>query len=262
MKTIIADPAGNTTAFIFDAPEDKAERLALCKKLLEGPSQRIEQVGFVSNFPEKPTLMMMGGEFCGNATRSLGLLAAKEQGIKGKAAMQVICSGAKEPVPVNVDTEKSFTEASMPLPLGIEELSQRTQRTQRSQLVVFSQGITHIIVTDSEANEKNFYAIKSSLCSLCLCERNIDALGVMFYNPSTNFMQPVVWVTETDSLVFESSCGSGTAALMVYAAQEMADGEKTLQIRQPGGTLQGRIVKKGGRIEAVYIGGTVGFSSF
>jgi diaminopimelate epimerase len=85
-------------------------------------------------------------------------------------------------------------------------------------------------------------------------------LGVLFYDTRKNFMRPAVWVRATDSLVFESSCGSGSAALGIWRTQDLLNGEETFDLPQPGGAIAVRIVKSGGELKAVFIGGRVGLS--
>ena len=71
VQVVRADPAGNITALVLsDVP--KEERPALAAKLMALPDWGVEQVGFVHRGPPgiHGVLEMMGGEFCGNATRA------------------------------------------------------------------------------------------------------------------------------------------------------------------------------------------------
>jgi diaminopimelate epimerase len=70
-------------------------------------------------------------------------------------------------------------------------------------------------------------------------------------------MTPAVYVYGTDSLVFESSCGSGSAALAVCKSRPLVDGEARYRIRQPGGIIETRVVKRAGAAVSVAIGGPV-----
>jgi diaminopimelate epimerase len=79
----------------------------------------------------------------------------------------------------------------------------------------------------------------------------------MFYDSERRFMRPAVYVAATDSLVFESSCGSGTAALGVYLSAGMGDGEGRWDIAQPGGCITARVEKRAGSVRALSIGGPV-----
>jgi diaminopimelate epimerase len=79
----------------------------------------------------------------------------------------------------------------------------------------------------------------------------------MFYDPLRRFARPAVYVFATESLVFESSCGSGAAALGVYLSAAMTGDEGRWDIAQPGGVIETRVRKEGGRITMVGIGGPV-----
>lgn len=88
IRTIKADPSGNITLFLLDpvAPEI---RKALNQKLLSlDPS--VEQIGCLSLKESQPQVEMMGGEFCGNATRSAGayglLLSGEKKGLSRSPA--------------------------------------------------------------------------------------------------------------------------------------------------------------------------------
>ena len=74
MRIRRADPAGNITIFVMDQAERK-DYAAISRQLLVREDLGAEQVGFVEkNADGTPHMQMMGGEFCGNATRSFGYL--------------------------------------------------------------------------------------------------------------------------------------------------------------------------------------------
>ena len=69
-----ADPTGNITVFVLDKVrrEDYAQ---IAAQLLEKEELHAEQVGFIEEKEDGTWRMqMMGGEFCGNASRSFGYL--------------------------------------------------------------------------------------------------------------------------------------------------------------------------------------------
>jgi diaminopimelate epimerase len=117
-----------------------------------------------------------------------------------------------------------------------------------------------VIAGDIEASETAFYAIKALLEKRFQEAARSDAVGVMFYDSAAQTMTPVVYVRATDTLVFESSCGSGSAAMGLYLARNLERGEKTLTLRQPGGTIQVRVEKLPGEAASVSIGGPVTLS--
>jgi diaminopimelate epimerase len=288
LRIVRADPAGNITIFVLDRLDDPALRLRAAKALLAQPSLKAEQVGFV--IPPDPTplpvttplpkaallprgspsedlplagttedrrparpwrLEMMGDEFCGNAARSFGLYVAREAGLRGKQDIHIGISGAPDPVAVHVDIDSSTAEAEIPGPRAETLLF----REGRSLPLYFFDGIAHLIAGGLSPSRDMAIDILESVR-----QQAGDlpaALGVMFYDPIRRFMQPVVYVAATESLVFESSCGSGTAALAVYLSRALAGGEDRWEIFQPGGVIEARVKKQAGKIATIGIGGPV-----
>ncbi|MDR1352987.1 MAG: hypothetical protein LBK05_06870, partial [Treponema sp.] len=232
---LIADPAKNITAFVLNQTPPGA-RAALSAALLSDTALGAEQAGFVIPPGRRGNLRwrleMMGGEFCGNAARSFGLYVAGKTGLRGRHTVLIESSGAAAPVPVRVDTETGRAEADIPGPRLITALDFEG----RALTVCVFEGITHVLAPGLEPDRESFFAIKAAF------ERNAavlpGAFGVLFAGPplaraggSASFpdgaddaITPAVYVYGTDSLVFESSCGSGSAALAVCKSRPLANG--------------------------------------
>jgi diaminopimelate epimerase len=272
---IIADPAGNITAFA-QPPEDF--RAAALRIMAAYPA--VEQVGFV--FPPDAgeavhagtrrlwRLCMAGGEFCGNAARSFGLFVARETGLRGKTAVDIEISGSDGPLTVSVDTETGDAEVMMPLPTSSVPLQGAA-----SYAVSFD-GITHIIAEGAWADapeevlNRRFLEIKrmydeaaSGSPSALFCSlppgfpRNPPAFGVLFYDTAKDMLRPAVFVAALGVLVFERSCGSGSAAFACYKTAGLADGEYAFDVRQSGGVIRARVIKERGEVQKLSIGGRV-----
>ena len=261
MRILVADPAKNITVFVLDPIESSKERTALARTILADKTLGAEQVGFVI-LPVSGSVLwrleMAGGEFCGNAARSFGLYAAKMQGLKGRAKVFISVSGADKPIQVEVDVEKGWAASDMPKPQVMETLDYEGIPLH----VLIFEGITHIIAPDLEADSETFFAVKS------LAERELSifrkglppAIGVMFYDVTARLLRPAVYVRSTDSLFFESSCGSGSAALGVWLSREVRDGTAQYAITQPGGVIETEVTKRDGVIDRLTIGGEVNLS--
>jgi diaminopimelate epimerase len=252
---VIADPAKNITVFVL-TPVPPDERAQVAGAFLTDPSLKAEQVGFVippSRNAPLWRLEMMGGEFCGNAARSFGLYVARRTGLSGKVCLEVEISGADSPVKVRVDTERGLAEASMP-PVLVRE----TLVYGGADLPVYVfEGIVHVIAPDIRPSEPAFGEIRTILEQEPKNGASCDAAGVMFWDSAARFMTPAVYVRSTDSLVFESSCGSGSAALGLYLTRHMNGGEELMPLKQPGGVIEVRVAKRPGEAAAVSIGGPV-----
>ncbi|MDR2495292.1 MAG: hypothetical protein LBD24_08740 [Spirochaetaceae bacterium] len=256
-EIVVSDPAKNITLFVLNQEKMTGEkRLDAARRLMALPDIGAEQVGFVEP-PGTPAglwrLEMAGGEFCGNAARSFGLFVALTQGLSGSVAVPVSISGAKNPVMTVVNTKAGRAAAAIPAPAARAALDFRGQEVGVYQF----DGITHLIAPDIPPCRESFFALKA------LWERggqSAPALGVLFYDKERDLMTPAVYVFQTDTLVFESSCGSGSAAFGVWRSEGLKDGDARCAVHQPGGVIDVIVVKRNSRLCGLWIGGTVSLS--
>ena len=73
-------------------------------------------------------------------------------------------------------------------------------------------------------------------------------------------MIPAVYVTATDTLYWENSCGSGSAAVAAALAC-MGKKDVSCTIHQPGGTIDIMAHVEDGQLRRIVIGGPVGFEA-
>lgn len=247
LNILRADPAGNITIFVLDevAAELRAE---ISSKLMAIESLGAEQVGFITK-PVDPScdcrLEMMGGEFCGNASRSLALYLAREKGESGSFKIEV--SGLDAPITVSADLENSLAFAEMPLPKSISSFV----LSGFDCLCIDCGGITHLVSDCAEPNRR----LVNAANALFGDDDSVSAYGVIFLDEKAPSIIPAVYVKATDSLVWEGSCGSGSVAAAVSLAMATPDGEQEYLIAQPKGELTVRLKKQRGRILSVEMGG-------
>ena len=123
VRYIPADPAGNLTAIVL-SPVAPQARAAVAARMMARCPEDFEQVGFAeedSLTGEFPRLCMMGGEFCGNAARAFACYAAGVRG-RGETRLSVAISGARNPVPVEIEPASGRAYAQMPLPCALDRL--------------------------------------------------------------------------------------------------------------------------------------------
>ncbi len=219
-------------AAILKEEDLNAEQAGFLLKPLRGAAGRME---------------MMGGEFCGNASRSFGLLLGRRNGMKAGERIPVEVSGSKDILEVLLEEDGSWV--SMPLPQAITELSLPEECGRDSGIsssdgsgllrfpAVVLEGITHVILEDVEPSETLAHAVLDKMAK----ETDVDAAGAIFIKDGE--MTPVVWVRATDSFIWESSCGSGTLASTVWLGRDVADGDFRLELKQPGGILKAEIYR-------------------
>jgi diaminopimelate epimerase len=270
LNFVKTNPSGNTTIFIND-PVPRAFQAEVANQIMKPTSIGAEQVGFV----EKPVseaaiarLQMAGNEFCGNATRAFAawLVHTKFPGIalgenKQDFTVTVEVSGCDELLNALVSVTYSDSgskeiqvELPMPLPQSITEKTSSTG--DRYTLVIFD-GIVHAVLWDFLPSEAHFQEIKSDI------KRHIspfECLGVMYYDTKRQYLTPLVSVERVNSLVWESSCGSGTVAVAAALAQRKQHSINCLCLHQPGGELEVSI-EWDGKIKQAAIKGDVSISA-
>ena len=252
------NPSGNTTIFVLDSVPPK-ERAALSERLMEETGLAAEQVGFLAE--KKPrgadvSVSMMGGEFCGNAVRAAAawqLFCARKAGEKmTEADYNVACTGIFGNVHCHARlvSETIFdVSCEMPLP----EYTEKMKIAKHDAWNIVFPGICHFCFFVEEMPR---VAEKRKVIDLILeaCRETAEAIGILFYDG--NCLDPFVYVAETDTLVNESSCGSGTAALAAALALEKG-GAVHIEAAQKGGLIYADADVSEGRITKLSIGGTV-----
>ena len=223
------DPTGNLTLLV-ETPVDAAYQAETAARLLEA-EPAAEQVGFLCAAPDADiALRMAGGEFCGNAAMCAAVCAA-ERGSTDAGAFRVRVSGAEKPVGASVarGADGSWRgTVDMPRPRAIDRVLLPGAGTVR---VVRFDGISHVLPETPMPRP----LAEQSARSWC-GQLGADALGVLFVDPQTERMAPLVYVPGVDTLCWESACASGTAA--VGAALFAERGERVrVTLHQPGGSL-------------------------
>lgn len=216
----------------------------------------VEQVGFVEK-PNNPQaaarLQMMGGEFCGNASRALAWVLMKKNWPElaqhnGNVILEV--SGAERLLKVQVAA--SMVRVEMPIKHELESVRQIGDRT-----IVSLEGISHVIVYQSPEPDAKVQADRL-LTELGLKE--LEAAGVLYCEPREDgiYMTPFVWVRDTATLVQETACASGTVCVALAEAVASGDRRTELRVYQPsGGFIIAFVEVKDDRFSQAYIEGPV-----
>lgn len=264
------DPSGNTTVFVLD--ETKAEeRSRIAQALMKEESIAAEQVAFLDTELPRPadfSFAMMGGEFCGNATRSAAawLVFDRERyqptgELGDKGTYEISCSGIDHNISchVTMTSRAAFdVSADMPLPVSVSLV----QAGGESLWQVVFDGITHFICPEAGRFDQED---RLALIPKVLAQYPVPhggAEGILFWdNPpgdplGGNALDPYVYVKDTDTLVNESSCGSGTAALAAALAVSLG---KSVHVEAPqkGGMIYGDAAWHDGKLSSLAIGGAV-----
>ena len=240
LNILRADPAGNITVFVLD-PVEKAQRAAIAEKIMAIPALKAEQVGYACAAEDDVDghMEMMGGEFCGNATRAYGMYIAQQKG--GLSSVRLRVSGCDHAVTAQVDLKSGTARAEMPCPRSVKRV---TVNGHEGTLVDLT-GIAHFVVEGVEPSEGFFRAAESIFS------------GIAGLNAENRSMTPLGKVIETGSLVWEGSCGSGSVACAVAQSEAMENGGFSCEYRQPAGTVRASVERQDGNVIAASIGGEV-----
>ena len=286
IRYVPADPAGNLTALVL-TPVAQEQRASIAARLMRAAG--MEQAAFIdeeSLLSPLPRMDMMGGEFCGNATRAFGLYAARRRNL-GEHELLVRVSGAREPVRVTLDRVRDRAFAHMPLPIALETISvafpagdgieidayacpaadsgenaprqahrpacpncnpDRRETRRLNVPVVRMEGIAHAVLLHTPPSPALAQAVLQAMPSE-------DAQGVLFTTGKR--MTPLVHVAATGTSVWESSCGSGSVALAWLLSRNLPDGRHAFSFEEPGGTLEVSIHVRSGRAVSAMMGGRV-----
>ena len=236
------NPAGNVTAVVL-SPVQPELRPGLSRAIMD--QGRAEQVGFAAQprLGGDCRIEMMGGEFCGNAVRSYGLM---QQAAAETDTLAVEISGATAPVPVTAEPLHQTAFADMPLPLGVDWISVWGKQYP----LIQCQGIGHLLALGQPPEPTFLEEARPMLNQL-----EQEAWGIMFL--SGQQLTPAVYVKHTDSLVWESSCGSGSVAAAWYLAGQNP-AKKCFLFQEPGGEISVEVRWKDGGIIGCSMGGPVG----
>lgn len=235
-RVIIVRPGGNDTAVVWDnipRPQQNAIAASIQKNY-----PGIEQVMFVEKNPENGLIrgQMAGGEFCGNASRSLGylLLDCKD------GSIDVEVSGASKLTKITVKEGRAGIE--IPIKSGFENI----KTLSNGEKIVDLDGISHLITYEGQETaqrlalisdlEERKNEVRKILAEIGLA--NQSAAGVMVTKILTDgrqYLDPYVNVRDTGTLYYESACGSGSTAVGLAQAVTCGNNIIDLEIVQPSG---------------------------
>ena len=252
MRYCVMDPTGNVTILV-ESDVAVADQPRVARALL-GAHPEAEQVGFVRYAPTREEgagteveLRMAGGEFCGNATMSAAaryLLVRKPSLASTEVCVRASGSASPLRVALRRADERSYdTGILMPAAQSVRDLDLVYGTFRATVPVVSFGGIDHVVIDSSSplyglAGHRE--AAQGAAAAWCR-ELGADGLGLMFLrgDGDARELTPLVYVPAGDTLYWENSCASGSAAVGVYLARREGVALE-LSLHEPGGTLRVR----------------------
>lgn len=260
----VLDPTGNITILVESRVETSRQPEIALKLMQAEPAA--EQVGFVWEPDESEGerfgttsgpvvyLRMAGGEFCGNATMSTAVLYCLRHNMEPGTEKEILvgASGTENPVMVTVQRSESGHfkgTVHMPLPESISLREYEYNGSRYMLPTVRFSGITHIVVEIGESIEEassqgqtgpvrqlwDGDVAEAAIRKWC-AELGADAVGLMLLDNETGCLRPLVYISNPETCIWESSCASGTTAIGTYFAQK-AGVPVAFKVTEPGGVL-------------------------
>jgi len=218
MKIYNFSPGGNDTVLVDnqDSLIPRKDYHTISQKYLV---DSFEQVGFiVPGKHENLRLEMMGGEFCVNALRSLGAWIYSNT---GKRQITVESSGTENLVEMSIER---WVKIKLLKKFNLLNLDTDLK-------LVLLDGICHFVWETNNFGKKLFLEKLKEIKKIYKTEiKDYKAVGLIGLNKK-NEIFPLIEVFETNSIIFETACGSGTIAAFI------ADDFSQSTFTQPSGTI-------------------------
>ena len=254
----LMDPTGNITALVESAVEVDGQPQTAALIMSRHPE--VEQVGFITFYePESVTdvqvgLRMAGGEFCGNASMCAAALYLIRKGLNKTASndadtgnhVSLRVSGVQVPVGVDlhIESDQTFNASIiLPPPVSVGAVDMRYDDVKDRIPVVKLQGISHaVICSDSPFFRLRDERYKAEQAVRRLCsDLSAEGLGFMFLSPSESkkdsyVVTPLVYIPGSDTVFWENSCASGSAAIGMYLAEQLKR-DVNADLLEPGGLM-------------------------
>ena len=249
-------PSGNPTALVLGLEKDPNRRKEINDEIMSLYDDFVEQVGFVNTDINNPELLMAGGEFCGNATRSA--VNYYLDGKKGNLEMKV--SGVPNKLNTGID-EDGNAWVDMPIIKGSYKNS--IKPISNNSAIVKMYGITHLVIESGDIN-KEYSKEELKKYAFSILEKqgllNEEAAGVMFVNRLDEEdieISPIVFVKAINTLFYETACGSGTTAVGIYESFKRKEGIDVNILQPSGNTINVKTVVDNENIYNARISGKV-----
>lgn len=265
VKFIKTNPIQNMTILV-ESRHARENYRQLALRMMAYDHVCAEQVGFIES-PEGEgawaRLQMMAGEFCGNAALSLAAVLAWRRELRPGERLEVPLevSGSNQLLICQVQVQQIgyLCRSEMPLPVAMDDQTINCNGAAIPAVVVRYPGIVHTVVeVDNFNNSIRDLALRMVKCPGML--QGEAAIGLMLYQRKSHELAPLIYIPDTDTMIWERGCGSGAATVGAYVAKKTGK-DIHLEIRQPGGQTQVWARCRRGNITSLEIQGHVDISA-
>lgn len=227
MKTIkyqLIYPSGNPTAIIY-GKFPLAKKQMINRKIFRS-NKLVEQIGYLYRPDDNYLFEMMGGEFSANGCRSalFSLLKFKAGATKFKIRLG---GGIKT---ISGCVKKRLSEITIPYSFTPQKIVNNQNYFSFEMLGNYYLVLNKKNGTEEEVEKiikNNFYKYK-----------NTPGLGIIFFEKLKGGeikINPFFWTRETNTLINETACGSGSVAVTIYQSYLQKKPFNNFRIKQPSG---------------------------
>lgn len=229
------NPSGNMTILVHSKhyPDDYA---SIAKQLMMDNHLCCEQVGFIKpdNNEENYHLVMSGNEFCGNATMSY-IHYLKENDLLHTKGLRIKVSGCSNLVECVTHDDGSY-EVHMPQPHRITPITFVIANKQCEVIEIRYGSYVHYVIPVSDVT-KYFKQKVEDFIQQQDWHDDYKTIGFMLFDAQQQYLQPLIYIPELQSLIWENSCASGTASIGIFNHYSKQQECKDFIVYQPGGKI-------------------------
>ena len=244
-------PGGNKTALVFgiDGLKDDIDRRKIIQDKIialheDDTDGEVEQVGFVNVDKSSPQLVMTGGEFCGNATRTA--VAYYLNNCEGE--IEIAVSGTSKSLLAGISSSGTVW-SYMPV---FEDLSSSIIYVRGGLYWVMIEGISHLIVPQLQSvpylskileceNSNDQKKIALDLLSKTINNNSLphsNSYGIIFLENIADIlkMHPFVYIKTAETANYETGCGSGAICIGLVSSM-LFNKNINIPLLQPSGKI-------------------------
>lgn len=237
------NPSGNMTVLVH-SKHAKSEYATIANQIMATTHIHCEQVGFIeSTDPQQFHLVMSGNEFCGNAAISFMHYLKQHDfidhsdmlGEANSMPLQMHISGRSDLVTCEMHRD-GYYAVSMPQPKYIKH----AQLTLDGQIFYITkivyESYLHVVIPVERITAQLQKEIERFV-QTTRWDKEFKTIGVMLFNRETQYLTPLIYLPEVQSMIWENSCGSGAASIGIFENIHNAPSCEGYKVYQPGGHI-------------------------
>lgn len=249
-------PTENITALVTSqVPEYQRPQIGAA---IMHADPEVERVGFITavRWPESSVRVdMAGGEFCAAGVMCAAAYAASRWMNTGTSALfPVETAGITDFMPCMLHMESGYCDVTIEIPLPVQvdtALLSYGGKSYQMPVARFS-GVTYAILPSGGMERST---AEEAVREWCRIEK-AEAMGLVFYNSATSYIEPMVYVPAANTICWERGCADGSVALGAFLTA-LAKATLVTDVRQPGGVIKVRGDWGGGKLSRIEVSSRV-----